>query len=373
MLSSPNSSHLERWLGADGIQRLQRDMVGWYGAPIAIADVPGEVLITKGGDFVGRIDGGEYFSAVDRIRDIEIGRRKAQTRLRAVMRKQAGMAGFTSLSDLMSEATVAGKQQSLGGAISKASVTGATGITMSTWRVGTSPAAGAAAAAAPGGTVPTSATTGAIPFVNPPGGDFQLVTGGDIAATIVPNSLLLYSRIFAVAVNPNSVAVQTVTGVPTLYQNATSGAFDSIAGNFVFFEVGTVLAATAHNITFSYKDNANNAAETAPVVTGVSAAIGNRLDHASWFCPLNTGDTGIRNITDVTMSALVATGAMDAVIGHPHCWFAFPIANIVTPFDFVYQRMAPSRIFDNACLALLEPKGIATATTYTGTIMSAWG
>lgn len=371
---SPNSTHLERWLGPDVIQRLQRDMAGWYGLPIAIADVPGEIWVAADGDFVGRIDGGQYFTGLDRAREAESKRRKALTKLFAHRRKQSGMAGFTSLSDLVSEATVSGKMQPLGGTISKVGTTGVTGVTNSLWRVGNSPAAGAAAAAAPGGTVPTSASAGALGFTNPGGGDFLFVTGGDLAVTATPNNLLLYSRIFAVAVNPNTTGAQAITGVPTLYQNTVGGAADSIAGNFLFFEVGSALAATAHNITPSYQDQAGAAAVVGPVVTGVSAAIINRLDHAGWFCALNSGDTGIKNLTDVTMSAAVATGTMDAVIGHPLAWFSLPSINFITPFDFVFQRMAPARIFDNACLALLEvQKGATTATTYSGTIMSAWG
>jgi hypothetical protein len=380
MLSSPNSTHLERWLGAEALARLQRDMQGWYGPPIAISDVPGEVMIAKDGDFVGRmaadkIPGGQYFSALDVIRDTEIKRRKAKGRLLGRRSKQSGMAGFTSLSDLISEATVSGKMQPLQGNIQKIGTAGqAVATTNSLWRVTVTPGAGAAAGAAPGGTVPTSATTGAFQFANPPGGDLQYVIGGDIAATVATNSLLLYARTFAVAINPNTTGAQAITGVPTLYQNATAGQPDSIVGNFAFMEVGTALAATAHNFTMTYQDQANNAAEAAPVTTGVLSAVINRLDHAGWFIPLNATDSGIRNATNVTMSAAVATGAMDLVIGHPVSWFAFPLANIMTPFDFVFQRMAPGRIFDSACLALLEVgKGSTTATTYTGTIWAAWG
>lgn len=372
---SPNSSHLERWLGAETIARAQRDMKGWYGGPIAIADVPGEVSITADGDFVGRMANWRYSRAVDAIREEEIKRRKAVLRAYGVSSKQSGMAGFSSLSDLMSEATVAGKMQLLGGTIQKAGTAGSTNNSSSLWRCTGSPGAGAAAAAAPGGTVPTSASVGAMNFTNPGGGDLQYVVGGDISATAAPNSLLLYARIFAVAVNPNTTSPQSVNGVPTLYQNATGGLADSIVGNFVFFEVGTALAATAHNITFTYKDQANNVAEVGPVVTGVSGAVANRLDHlANWFCSLNAADSGIRNLTDVTMSAAVATGTLDAVIGHPLNWFLMQVANTVYPFDFVFQRMAPGRIFDNACLALLEVQKVSgTATTYNGTIMSAWG
>lgn len=376
-LSTPHSQRLERWLGADTIARLQHDMRGWYAGPISIADVPGDVSITADGDFVGTLKPLRFSCARDALAHEQQRRQKAlRTHLarHALVRKQAGMAGFTSLSDLVSEATVAGKMQPLGGCISKTGTTGVVSSSNSLWRVGTSPAAGAAAAAAPGGTVFTSATLGALPYVNPPAGDLQYLVSGDMQCNAIPNSLLVYDRSFGVAINPNSAVAQPITGVPTRYQNATSGLADSAAGSFAFFEVGTALAATAHNITLTYQDQSGAAAETAPVIAGVSGAIANRLDHAGWFCPFNGADTGLKNVTNVTLSAAVATGTMDLVMGHPVAWLAFPIANLVTPFDWVNVKFSPGRIFDNACLALLEvAKGATTATTYTGTLMAAWG
>jgi hypothetical protein len=372
-----HSQRLERWLGADKIAKLQADMRGWYADPISIADVPGDVLITADGDFVGALRIKQHACAREAIAH-ELKRRKAALRKhmlsRGMAKAQAGMAGFVSLSDLVSEATVSGKMQPLGGNIVKAGTTGVIGVTNSLWRVGSSPAAGAAAAAAPGGTVPVSTSTGALRFTNPPAGDLQHLLSGDMAASVAPNSLLVYDRLFAVAVNPNTASAQAVTGVPTRYQNNSGGQADSKAGNFFFLEVGAALAGTAHNITVAYQDEGGGVAENAPLITGVSAAIANRLDHAGWFNPLNGTDTGLGNITSVTMSTTVATGAMDAVIGHPIAWMAFPIANLITPFDWVNVKFAPGRIFDNACLALLEvSKGSTTATTYTGTLLSAWG
>jgi hypothetical protein len=375
--TAPNSQRLERWLGAATIARLQRDMRGWYAGPISIADVPGDVSITADGDFVGSLQTTRFSCVRDALAFEQARRQKAlRTHLAryALVRKQAGMAGFASLSDLVSEATVAGKMQPLGGCISKTGTTGVVGSSNSLFRVGTSPAAGAAAAAAPGGTVYTRDTLGALPFANPPAGDLQYLVSGDMQCNAIPNSLLVYDRSFGVAINPNSAVAQPITGVPTRYQNTTSGLADSAAGSFAFFEVGTALAATAHNITLTYQDQFGAVAEAAPVITGVAGAAANRLDHAGWFCPLTGADTGLKNVTNVTLSAAVATGTMGLVIGHQVAWLAFPIANLITPFDWVNVKFAPGRIFDDACLALLEVgKGATTATTYTGTLMSAWG
>jgi hypothetical protein len=374
-----HSQRLERWLGADKIAKLQADMRGWYAGPISIADVPGDVLITPEGDFVGSLKLARHGCGLEAVNEAMHYRRKAALRkhmLRHGIRsKQAGMAGFTSLSDLVSEATVAGKMQPLNGNLVKAGTTGVVGVTNSLWRVGSSPAAGAAATAGSAGVVPTSLSTGAMSFTNPSvGGDLQYLVSGDMSASVVGNSLLVYDRIFAAQCLVNTTANQNITGVPTRYQNTTSGNPDSANGNFVFFEVGTVLAATAHNLTLSYRDQNGNAAVAAPSLAGVSGAIANRLDHAGWFVPLAAGDSGVLDISFFALSATLASGAMDTVMGHPVAWMAFPVANLITPFDWVNVKFAPGRVFDNACLALLEVgKPSTTATTYTGQLLAAWG
>ena len=54
MKLSTHSQQLERWIGGDTIEHLSRSMNGWYGPPIALAGVPGEVFATGDGDFIGR-------------------------------------------------------------------------------------------------------------------------------------------------------------------------------------------------------------------------------------------------------------------------------------------------------------------------------
>ena len=374
---SPPSQRLERWLGADTIARLQRDMRGWYAGPISIADVPGDVCITADGDFVGQLKTQQFSCARDALAHEATRRQRALQKHMArlgLRHGQAGMAGFTSLSDLVSESTVAGKMQPLGGCLNKVGAAGVVGFSNSLFRQGTSPGAGNAAAAAPGGTVHTQATTGALPFANPATGDLQYVVSGDMQASVAGNSLLLHDRLFAVAVNPNSIVAQPITGLPSRYQNIATGVADSAVGNFMFLEIGAGLAATAHNITVTYQDQANSAAENAPIVTGQSFASAGRLNHVGWFLPLNGADTGVKNVTSAIMSTAVASGAMDLVVAHPLAWLAFPIASLITPFDWVNMKFAPGRLFDNACASLLEVgKSNATATTYTGTLMTAWG
>jgi hypothetical protein len=45
----------------------------------------------------------------------------------------------------------------------------------------------------------------------------------------------------------------------------------------------------------------------------------------------------------------------------------FPVINSLLPFDWLTNRDQAPRIFDDACIAFMEPlKPATTATTYTG-------
>lgn len=377
MRLATHSQRLENWIPREDLEHISSQMKDWYGPPIALGNVPGQVYATKGGDFRGHIEGGSeaglFQKAYDRARRMEA--HAARRFSHWLAKQQQGLqlnTGFASLSDLISEAA-AGK--SLTQAFQKVGTTGVVAATNSLWGVGAQPAAGANGAAAPGGTPHTDATTGGFPFANPSGSDTQHFVSGYALSSIAGNTLLLYDRLFGVAKTINSTATEAVTGVPTRYQN-TSGQ-DYAAGNFLFIECLGVLANTAHNWTVcTYTDQDGNAAATLPSVTGNAANIVNRLDMpiSTWFCPLATGDFGIKLLTQMQCSALVATGTIGFVIGHPIAWFPCPIANLIFPVDGLQSAFQLERIFDDACLSFLEVcKPATTATTYTGTFKSVSG
>jgi hypothetical protein len=368
---STHSARLERWLGTEQVEGLSRAMQKWYGPPIPVGNTPGAVYAHAGGDFSGPIRGGGVVGFTDFVLT------RVRQAVKRMSRRQGTFlaAGFSSLSDLISEATAGGKRRDY--TFQKVGPTGVANVTSTLWRLGNQPAAGTTPSAAPGGNAPDDATTGAFPFTNPTSGDTQHIVSANVLGTVAGNSLLLYDRIFHVAKTMNSSATEAVSGVPTRYQNTTLTAADSIAGNFLFVEVGgTALAATAHNwTTCTYKDQAD-AASTLPSLTGNSGAIVDRLDHPTnqWFAPLETGDSGIKALTQMQCSALVATGAVNFVIGHPIAWMPCPIANIIIPNDYINTAFNLARIFDDACLAFLEViKPATTATTYTGSFTTVAG
>lgn len=359
-----HSQKLERFLGAEKVEQISAQMRTWYGPPIALGDVPGAVFACAGGDFRGRIAAGQMSSLTDYVeqRLKRIVRQFSQRQLR-----QAN-AGFTSLSDLISEATAGGKKRQF--IFNKAGVASdAIGASVSLWGLGNVPAAGANAANAPGGEAPTDATTGAYAFDNPSGGDTQHFVGGRMWASVDDRIVMLYDRLFQVNKTMNSVATESVTGVPTRYQSSTPGDPDYAGGNFMFPEVGvTLLPATAHNHnSILYRNQAGTDNQVAPAVAGVSSmnARGVDLVAGTWFIPLAAGDTGVMDLAQIQLDALVATGVLNYVVGHPIAIFAAPVANRIQELDGIMTAFNLTRIFDDAALALLSlQQASTTATTF---------
>lgn len=367
---STHGARLEKWIGKEQAAAISKSMERWYGGPIAIAGVPGNVFAHKGGDFRGPIRSGQFICAKEFVK------MRAKSALQRFGHKQRTQlnAGFASLSDLIAEATTGKARYFM---FNKLGTGGSATASNSLWRLGTQPPVGTAPAAAPGGTVFTDASTGAFPFTNPGGGDTQHFVKGEVSTTIAANTLLLYDLLFGCLKTMNSTATEAVTGVPTRYQSITSTDMDYAGGNFLFIQAGgTSLAAGAHNWTVcTYLDQGGNAS-TLPSIAGITGQVTDRLDQplGTWFAPLEAGDTGIQALTQMQCSALIATGEIWFMIGHPIAFMPCPVANQICQLDGIMTAFNLVRIFDDAALAFLEVTKPTTGTaSYTGQWMSVSG
>ena len=384
MTKHTHSDRLERWLGKDQVERISREFKDFYW-PVAVHGVPGNVHVMPGGDFTGDIAVGQFMSAKDSAAvtlrklmnkaDLQVRKSKALSNLmdliKAEDKRMYSVGAFASV-DAVIAAYTGGKGQAMN--FSKTGVaSNAIGNANDLWtRVGT-PAAGGAASAAPGGVAPTAATTGAMGFKNLGTANTGHYLNWTLNASVINNSLLLYDRIFAVVKTMNSTATEAVTGSPSRYQNTVAGAIDYAGGNFCFpANPTTVLPATAHNWTVcQYTDEAGTTSQSFQSIAGVSACVVGGVDlvAGSWFLPLATGDVGVQKLTQMQCSALVATGTIDFVIGHPIAINACPIANMACLDDGLYTSLNLTTILDNACLSYLElPKPATTATNYSGVL-----
>lgn len=356
-MSTTHASRLERWLGAATVEQISSSHREYHGEPIPIAGIPGYVYATDGGDFCGPIKGGGFASLADYATErLKAAQRRAEKKQRAQMNT-----GFSSLSDLISEATAGGKLQDF--AFFKASTFTTSGGFGSLWNVGAFPAAGGAPAARPGGAVPTNATTGSLEQVDPGGADTLHLLTIQSQGNSAPNTLVMYDRTFhAGSISHTTTSGQTVTGVPTRYATTTS------PGVFAFLETTAALGATAQTITMTYTDQDGNAAQAAPALAIVASAVINRIPHSPYFIPYTAGDTGIRTITNLAFSAANTIGTSNIVMGRRYCLIPQPVANSMVVLDGINSAFNFKEVLAGACIAFLEIKGVSSATSYTGTI-----
>lgn len=366
LLRATPSQKLERYLGSEMLEGISAQMRDYPGPPIPIAGVPGRVYACGGGDFCGPIEGG-YFANLWDYR---------WQRLRRIMRNAARVkggvlnAGFSSLSDLIMEATTGGKKQTLS-YLKVGLAAPAVSASQSLRRQGTLPASGAAIfAAVPGGTVPVRTTAGAILQNNAASGDtLHLVNWFDQQTTAQTSALMLMDTIFGCQPSYNTTALQAITGVPTRYNTA-----DLAPGNMLNADVTTALGATAVNVTITYVDDAGNAAEagTAQALRTSSAAGTSPFTAPFWFYNLNTGDRGAQKMTAIQFSAISGGGAaVDRLISHPLAIMpGAGIANQVVMLDGINSAFSLERIYDDAYLTLWDwMKSATAATTHSGQIV----
>lgn len=283
-------------------------------------------------------------------------------------------AGFSSLSDLISEATN-GKRQDF--QFQKVGTTGASNLANSLWRVGNNPPAAAAAAALAAGTINDNTTAGGLAQQDPTGSDTLHFTTMTSSATVPGQLLLMYDRLWNGLIALSSLATQTCT--LTGYPNSTGrysgiGAGGSSNGNFAFIanEAGATLSAVAHTWTMVYTDNDGNTGQTAAAMTGVSAAVTNRFDHAvGHVIPLLSGDTGIADIESIACNVnTLAAGAPTIVLAHPLVFCPQLAAGVPFILDGINSAFNLVEILTDACLAFAElQKSVTTATTYAGQVI----
>lgn len=348
---STHASKLERWLGAEQTGQMSARFKNWYGPPVAVIGVPGRVFVRGGGDFVGEIENGQFMS----MAELHYDRLKRASKKMAREAALTHGAGFSSLSNMISQWTQNGRGQQL--YFNKSvSVTPATGRLATSWYAAGNPGAGAAGAAAPGGTVNAKGDVGSYPVINTTTGSEGLfLVSGFAGNQAVGGMTLLYDRIFSVAKTMSSTTSEAVTGVPTRYQSTTSSDWNYAGGNFMVPEVTATLSATAHNWTvMQYTDQDGNTSESAPSIAGVSSAGQYTVDLAvgNWFTPLASGDIGVKAISAMQCSASV-TGGVTWVVGHPLAVMPVWTSNGFTAQDFTNSAFGVVRMYDTACLATM--------------------
>lgn len=224
----------------------------------------------------------------------------------------------------------------------------AVGDQMTLWPAAGYPGAGSAPASTPGA-VPTNATAGAVPFVNPGSGNSYLARL--FINSSIPGTFVLMDRLVGVGGLSATVAtLQTIASAALTRPDANG------LNAEIWIEATTAIGTTASNITITYTDNLGNTGHTTPATAMV---VSKPIGWANQI-PLAAGDAGVRQITGVQLSAAMSTGAFNVVIVRRVAEFPILAANIPSAPQDPFSTGLP-QIYNSACLFGFYTIGSGTA------------
>lgn len=270
------------------------------------------------------------------------------------------MAALTDLSDLIHRLTGGSsgspetqfwfKAPRVGGAAATAPIAGRMA---SMWTYDGMPAGGAVPTAA---AIPDRTTTGALPFTAPGGGREKFLISAGIAPSVA-GVFLLYDRLFHIGgLSGTSTAAQTVQGAvpsPALTRN-TGG-----AGNMVWVEIYAAIGTTASSITMTYTNQDGTTGRTSSVLIGATSM---REVTRVLRIPLAAGDSGVRAVASVQLSATTGTaGNFGVTIAQPLAWIPVGASGAGGWRDYTTGLPGIPTIHPDACLALAYIPTTATA------------
>lgn len=198
------------------------------------------------------------------------------------------------------------------------------------------------------------------------------------AATGVPSVLQLVDvQCYWPGINMNLNTAQTLTGTPTpRYANG--------AGCRLFLAARATTGATAHNLAVSYTNQASVAGRSLPVTVAATASAivphivhsGTAANNYGPFLPLASGDTGVKSVQSVQLSAASGSASTAVlVLAKPIAQIPLSIASLMTEKDFWNQLPSAPQIKDGACLGFILGTGaaVAASTTFAGSLETVWG
>lgn len=167
--------------------------------------------------------------------------------------------------------------------------------------------------------IPETSSIGAINLTDASAGfEKYLVQVG--AACTQAGVLIMYDRLFHMggfnATGTTEVTVQGDPASPAITRN-TSG-----VGNFVFYEIDTIIGTTARTITMEYKNQSGNTASGTATIGSTNFREVSRAQLLS----LSGADRGVRSVSKFRIDGTTGTaGAFSIVIGKPLSYI--PISN----------------------------------------------
>ena len=223
-----------------------------------------------------------------------------------------------------------------------------------------------------------------------------LYTGGSVSPSIknvlnvsaftsasgaAPGVLMLVDQVAMFTVSSvTTTGAQSFTGTQTLPRYTTG------AGLQAFIVPSVVMGAGAPTIQLGYTNAAGTSGRLTPAspalpTAGATAPVGQIIYSGTGagkygpFMPLQAGDTGIRSIETINLSASMTSGSLVVVLAKPLLTLPLTAVGVASERDLVNQLPSMPQIFDGANLQWLYYAGSATPTNsaYYGNLDVAWG
>lgn len=236
----------------------------------------------------------------------------------------------------------------------------------SLWKAAGYPAAGAnpPAFSAGSGYIPTEATQGAMPLVDPAAAGY-LARFGAAGATV--GTLILYDRIWACSGFGTVVTTaQNITTPGTVDRDANDGSLGDRVE--LWLEVYTAPGATGATWTVSYTNESGTAGRSSAYTHPANAeSIGQMIP-----MPLQAGDKGVRAVASFTASVSSGTaGDIGITLLRRIAEIPLVIANVGQVLDGV--ALGLPRLYPDTCLALMVQCSTTNTGIIAGTIVPADG
>src|SRR4051812_4222366 len=215
------------------------------------------------------------------------------------------------------------------------------------------------------GVIPTSATVGALSFVNAPGGKkTYLAKLNTYNTSQIFSSFLFYDRLWhAGSFSLTTLQTFTLSAQPALTRPDANGEDAEI-----WLEVNTAPGAVATTVEVTYTNSTGATAHT----TGPSIPLTSFLTGRMVQMPLQAGDTGVRKVESVIIGGTVNTAGDVNVIILRKFAEAMPLPATPFPFSFDALALGLPEIQPNACIAgIVIPNSTASGgPTFTASIVT---
>jgi hypothetical protein len=201
------------------------------------------------------------------------------------------------------------------------------------------------------------------------------------ATTSAPAVMMLVDQVAMFTVSSvTTTGAQSFTGTQTLPRYATG------AGLQAFIVPSVVMGVGTPTIQLGYTNAAGTSGRLTPAspslpIANTTSPVGSIIYSGTGagkygpFMPLQAGDTGIRSIESINLSATMTSGSLVVILAKPIFTLPLTTVGVASERDLVNQLPSMPRIFDGANLQWLIYAGasIPINTAYYGSIDAAWG